>query len=146
MADQGSRILESSGLPRLLDFGADVEDPDVGFLGPAHNEVAQDIESADLALAFREDQSLFDLSVEIEHVESEVSGDDEGVLVDEEAPQGLLLDGGNWSELQIVGLAYLDYLYFLAGPVKQFVSHQVETLDVPSRRVQTRHLLLAVFI
>ena len=118
VADQGAGILESSGLAHLLDLAADGEYSDVAFLGPADNEVVHDFKAADFAFTFWEGEGLLDLACQTEHVKAVVGGDDEGVLGDEEAPQGFLLDGGNAADGNIiVAFDHLKNLNLFAGPV-----------------------------
>lgn len=56
------RVLKSTRKAWLFDFVADGENPDIWFLSPTHNIVIHDLNAADLALAFWENQSLLDLA------------------------------------------------------------------------------------
>lgn len=131
MADQGAGVLEPSGLAHLLYLAADREYSYVTFLGPTDDEIVHYFESADLALAFWEGEGLLDLARQAEHVEAVVGGDDEGVLGDEEAPQGFLLNRRNAADGDVVvAFDHLKDLNLLAGPVEQFIGNLVEPFDV----------------
>lgn len=89
---------------------------------------------------------MFDLSLKGHLVETEVSGNDERFLVDEEAFERFLFNLGEYLFVQLDVFIDLDYFYRLVVPIEEFVSIKVNTLDVSHRGKVFGKFLLVVVI